>query len=55
MAHREPTQIIGSSKRRRYYKKENKRKYKLVYLTSVWAALADAEDFGSRKAIRFFE
>jgi hypothetical protein len=30
-------------------------KYKLVYLTSVLAVLAEAKDFGSRKEISFFE
>jgi hypothetical protein len=46
--------MIESSKRRHYLQKR-KTKGKLVYLTSVWAVLAEAEDFGSRKEISFFE
>jgi hypothetical protein len=46
---------LGAAKGGSIYKKEKKRKCRLVYLISGWAALAEAEDFGSRKAISFFE
>jgi hypothetical protein len=47
---------LGAAKGDSIYKKRKKKGVrKLVYSTSVWAVLPEAEDFGSRKAISFFE
>lgn len=46
---------LGKARGDNIYNKGKKGECKLVYLTFVWAVLAEAEDFGSRKAISFFE
>jgi hypothetical protein len=43
---------LGAAKGESIYKK--KKEYKLVYLTSVWAVLAEVENLGSRMAMSFF-
>jgi hypothetical protein len=42
----DPFGCTTSAKGSSIYKKEKKRKCKLIYLSSVWEVLAEMEDFG---------